>query len=212
MKKIIAITGLKANGKDTVGNYIIKNYHNYEKDSFAGTLKDAVSAIFGWDRKMLAGDTPYDRELRETKDEFWSEKLGYDITPRIAMQKIGTDTLRDHFDKNIWIYSLEHKLLTSDKNIIITDCRFQNEIDALRKLNALFIRVERDPLPEWFRDVEDLNSKGYQTDAIAELIPVVKQVHPSEWHWIGYDKPNYILKVNGDFDYLYNQIRQIKEL
>lgn len=212
MKKIIAITGLKGSGKDSTADYIVKNYANYEKDSFAATVKDSVSAIFGWDRKMLAGETPYDRELREKKDEFWSEKLGYDVTPRIAMQKIGTDTLRNHFDKNIWIYSLEHRLLNSDKNIIITDCRFKNEIDALKKHNALFIRVERNPLPTWFRDVEKLNLDGYQSDAVAELVPEIKQIHSSEWDWIGYDKPDYILNVNGDFEYLYNQIRQIKEL
>ena len=34
MKKIIAITGLKGSGKDTTADYIIKNYENWEKDSF----------------------------------------------------------------------------------------------------------------------------------------------------------------------------------
>ena len=101
MKKIIAITGLKGSGKDTTADYIIKNYDNWEKDSFAGTLKDATSAIFGWDRKMLAGETPEDREIRETRDDYWSEKLGFEVTPRIVLQKLGTDCLRSHFHQNI---------------------------------------------------------------------------------------------------------------
>lgn len=216
MKKIIAVTGLKGSGKDTTANYIIKNYDNWEKDSFAGTLKDAISAIFGWNRKMLAGETPEDRIIREKPDEFWSNKLGYEATPRNIMQKIGTDVLRNNFDKNIWIYSLEHKITNTDKNIIITDCRFKNEIDALRNLGAIIIRLERDPLPNWFKKVEEIgklyyNGAHFLVDPYQQ-IDELQNIHQSEWDWIGYDNPDYILKVNGDFTYLYNQIKDIKEI
>lgn len=214
MRKIIALTGLKGSGKDTTADYIIQNYPNWEKDSFAGTLKDAVSAIFGWDRKMLAGETVQDRAWREEPDDYWSSRLGYDVTPRSILQKFGTNILRDHFSKNIWIYSLEHKLMNTDKNVIITDCRFKNEVDALKDLGALFIRLERDPLPSWFRECETIG-QSYLPGGIDDLyknVEGLKDIHSSEWDWIGYDDPNYILKVNGDFDYLYNQIRQIKEL
>ena len=216
MKKIIAVTGLKGSGKDTTADYIIKNYDNWEKDSFAGTLKDAISAIFGWNRKMLAGETPEDRIIREKPDEFWSNKLGYEATPRNIMQKIGTDVLRNNFDKNIWIYSLEHKIANTNKNIIITDCRFKNEIDALRNLGAIIIRLERDPLPNWFKKVEEIgklyyNGAHFLVDPYQQ-IDELQNIHQSEWDWIGYDNPDYILKVNGDFTYLYNQIKDIKEI
>ena len=216
MKKLIAITALRGSGKDTTADYIIKNYPNWEKDSFAGTLKDAVSAIFGLDRKMLAGETAEDRAIREKPDEYWSEKLGYEVTPRMLLQKIGTDILRDCFDKNIWINSLEHKLMNTDKNAIITDCRFKNEIDALKELGAIFIRIERDPLPKWFRECEKAGKKESNCQFFIDYqhmdIKGLKTVHQSEWDWIGYDDPKYILKNNGTFEDLYTQIRQIKEL
>ena len=221
MKKIIAICGLKGSGKDTIADYIIQNYDNWEKHSFAGTVKDIVSSIFGWDRKMLAGETPEDRETREEVDHYWSKKLKYAVTPRLMLQKIGTDILRDHFDKNIWIYSLEHKLMNSDKNVIVTDCRFKNEIEALKGLKAIFIRVERNPLPDWFRQCERLGKECLDNpfDPFLEndekyhvLVEETQYIHKSEWDWIGYDRPNYILKNDGTFEDLYKQIRDVKEL
>ena len=211
MRKIIAITGLKGSGKDTTADYIINNYPNWEKDSFAGSLKDAVSVIFGWNRKMLAGETVENRALRETKDEFWSNKLGYEVTPRKILQLFGTECVRNNFHKDIWVYSLEHKIHNTNKNIIITDCRFKNEIDMLKKLGATIVRVQRPPLPEWFKKVEELNTKGYNSAGIINLVPELKDVHISEYDWIGYDNPNYILDVNGEFDYLYKQIDKMME-
>ena len=217
MRKIIAICGLKGSGKDTTADYIIKNYPNWEKDSFAGTLKDAVSVIFGWDRKMLAGETPEDRELRETKDEYWSEKLGYDVSPRKILQLFGTECIRNHFHKDIWVNSLEKKVKNTDKNIIITDCRFKNELDMLRKLGAIVIRVQRPPLPDWFEKVEEIGKLYYNGARFLvdpyQQIDELQNIHQSEWDWIGYDNPDYILDVNGDFEYLYNQIdKMMKEI
>lgn len=212
MKKIITLTGCAGSGKDTTANYIIKNYDNWEKDSFAGTLKDAVSVIFGWDRKMLAGETPKDREIRESKDEYWSEKLGYDVTPRNVLQKIGTDCLRCNFHKNIWVDSLEKKIKDTDKNIIITDCRFKNEIEMLKNLGATFIRITKDTLPEWFEKVAELNKKGCNMSVIFNLVPEVKNIHISELDWIGVDNPDFIINAkSGDFEGIYKQIDDIME-
>lgn len=216
MRKIIAITGLKGSGKDTTADYIIKQYPNWEKDSFAGTLKDAVSVIFGWDRKMLAGETPEDREIRETRDEYWSEKFGYEITPRIILQQLGTDCLRNHFHKNIWVDSLERKIRNTDKNIIITDCRFKNELDMLRSLGATIVRVERDTLPEWFIKCEEIGKLYYEGTRFLvdpyQQMNELHNIHQSEWDWIGYDKPDFIFHaLSGDFEHLYNQIDKMME-
>ena len=212
MNKLIALTGLKGSGKDTTADYIIKNYYNWEKDSFAGTLKDAVSAIFGWDRKMLAGETVGDRNEREQVDEYWSKKLGYDVTPRNMLQRFGTDILRCNLHKAIWVDSLERKIVNSSKNIIITDCRFKNELDMIREIGGTVIRIERNPLPEWFKKVAELNLKGCNMPVIFNLVPEVANIHISELDWIGYDKPDFIFHaLSGDFNHLYNQINKMME-
>lgn len=211
-RKVLVLVGLKGSGKDTVADRIIANYPNWEKDSFAGTLKDAVSAIFGWDRKMLAGETPEDRVIRETKDEYWSEKFGYDITPRKMLQIFGTEVLRNHLHKDIWVDSLRRKITQSEKNIIITDCRFKNEIDMLRDKGATIIRVERPPLPSWFEQCERIGRKYLNNECPLYIpIPELADVHQSEWDWIGYDNPDYIIINDGSFEDLYKRIDKIME-
>jgi len=51
---IIGICGFIGCGKDTVADHLT-NEHGFRRESFAGTLKDAVSVVFGWDREMLEG-------------------------------------------------------------------------------------------------------------------------------------------------------------
>ena len=82
MARIISISGLIGSGKDTIAEYLINN-HGFKKDSFAATLKDAVAAMFGWDRAMLEGATPETRALREQVDQWWANRLGIPhLTPR----------------------------------------------------------------------------------------------------------------------------------
>ena len=134
MKKIIGITGSAGSGKDTIGDILVNNLPNWEKVSFANHLKDVTSLLFGFDRKMLAGETPEDRAIREQPDKFWSEKMGKDFTPRFALQYLGTNLLRNQLHQNIWVDCLERKIMESDKNIVITDVRFPNEIDMIRNV------------------------------------------------------------------------------
>lgn len=195
--KIIGITGLASSGKDTIGDILVNNLPNWEKMSFASHLKDVVSLLFGMDRKMLSGETPEDRIIREQPDEFWSKKIGKEFTPRNALQIIGTNLLRNNFHQNIWIDCLERKILKSNKNIIITDVRFKNEIDMIRNNGGEIWRVERGELPKWFRKVELFNkdTSDLKYD-IPYYVPEILNIHESEWRWIGYDNPKHILKNN----------------
>ena len=59
---LIGIVGLIGSGKDTVAERLVQK-HGYIKDSFAKSLKDAVAAMFNWNREMLEGDTKSSRHL-----------------------------------------------------------------------------------------------------------------------------------------------------
>lgn len=151
MGKIVAITGSAGSGKDSLANIVINNSkEKWVKLSFASHLKDVVALLFGFDRAMLEGDTPEHRALREQPDKFWSKKMGKDFTPRQALQKIGTDLLRNQLYQNIWVDSLEQKLKNIDCNVLITDCRFKNEIEMLKNLNATFVRMEFEEKPDYW--------------------------------------------------------------
>ena len=174
---IIVCCGLANAGKDQVAKRLISK-HNFIKISFASILKDVISVLFNWDRSKLEGDTEDGREWRETVDDWWSKKLNIPkFTPRWAMQNIGTDLFRKHFNTNIWIYALEKKLEDlKDKNIVITDCRFENEYNFLKNINyckVFFFYVERYPPPIWFKLINK--------DTIG-ILPF--ELHISEWEWI----------------------------
>ena len=205
---IIGICGLIGAGKDTIADYLV-NIHEFRRDSFAATLKDAVSAIFGWDRDLLEGRTKSSREWREQRDEWWSERLGREITPRWILQYWGTEVCRKGFHDDIWIASLEHKLLNTKDDVVISDCRFPNEIQAIKRAGGKVIRVVRGPDPAWYEDAKTVNA-GPQNMlwATSKLRLESYNIHSSETSWIGTDFDR-VLDNNSTMDYLYSQVNDL---
>ena len=130
---IIGVCGFIGSGKDTVADYLV-NFHEFRRESFASTLKDAVASVFGWDRTMLEGRTAQAREWREQVDPWWAARLDMPtLTPRWVLQYWGTEVCRKSFHDDIWIASLENKLRNSQDHVVISDCRFPNEIGSRRQ-------------------------------------------------------------------------------
>ena len=92
MPSIIGITGTVGSGKDTIADYL-QNIHQFRRESFAHTLKDAVAAVFGWDRELLEGRTRESREWREQVDPWWTARLNIPVTPRLVLQVWGTEEI-----------------------------------------------------------------------------------------------------------------------
>ena len=160
-----------------------KNQSNFEIKKFADKLKDIVCLLIGCTREQLE-----DREFKEKElGEEWNcyifnngkkeeLTLNYNIaktlssdnriisrilTPRLLLQIIGTECIRDKVHPNAWVNALmsEYKYLGS-KNIenqevitvnirkdypnwIITDMRFPNELEAVKSRGGITIRVNR---------------------------------------------------------------------
>ena len=205
---IIGICGFIGSGKDTVADYLV-NFHEFRRESFANTLKDAVAAVFGWDRIMLEGRTKEAREWREQPDQWWSERLGQQITPRWILQYWGTEVCRAGFHDDIWIASVENKLRKSSDNIVISDCRFPNEISSITDAGGIVVRVVRGPEPEWYQDAVNFN-EGDRNMSWATSRSKLERlgIHASETAWVGSDF-DHILDNNGSIDDLYKQIKNL---
>lgn len=174
---IIGICGLQSSGKDTIGDYLINNY-GFKKISFAEVLKDIISILFSWDRKKIEGITIEDRLWREQPDIWWSKELNiHNFSPRYALQFIGTELFRKYFNNDIWVIILKKRILEHSHytNIVITDCRFSNEINMIRDCGAKIIHVYRS-LPIWFID--------YKLDKINTNDLKEMNIHVSEYSWI----------------------------
>jgi hypothetical protein len=201
---IIGICGFIGSGKDTVADFLV-NFHEFRRESFASTLKDSVAAVFGWDRTLLEGRTAEAREWREQVDPWWAERLDMPtLTPRWVLQYWGTEVARKSFHDDIWIASLENKLRNSKDNIVISDCRFPNEIEAIKKANGVIVWVQRGALPEWYDDAVSAN----QGNNIGINAMKLRKIHASEWAWLG-NEFDHVIDNNGTIDDLFKQAQSL---
>ena len=208
---IIGIVGFQGAGKDTIADYL-QNIHQFRRESFAHALKDAVAQVFGWDRELLEGRTKESRAWREQVDAWWADRLGMsNLTPRYVLQVWGTEVARRSFHDDIWIAALENKLRKTTDDVVISDCRFPNEIKSIKRAGGIVIRVVRGPEPEWYALAEKVNRGPTRNTewALSKTRLEGYKIHASETAWVG-TRFDAVIDNNADgLDNLYSQIKDL---
>lgn len=210
MPKIVGITGFIGSGKDTAADYLCEK-HDFRRMSFAGALKDAVAIVFDWDREMLEGTTAEGRAWREGVDPWWADRLNIPhLTPRWILQQWGTEVCRLGFHNDIWVASVENQLRKTSHNIVITDCRFPNEIKSIKQAGGITVRVERGKKPSWYQDALILNQMYKNTEQYNLLKERLEKsgAHASEYSSVGIEY-DYIISNNSTVEDLHKQIESI---
>lgn len=204
MKNVIGVCGFIGCGKGTVGDILVSEY-GYKKLSFADRLKDSAAVMFNWPRDLLEGDTKESRDWREQPDPFWSTELGYEMTPRLALQLLGTDCMRKGFDNDIWVLTVKRHIMDNpNTKFVIPDVRFPNERSVIQSLNGEVWQVRRGEQPQWI-DAAISDNENNITDKMKEY-----NVHESEWRWIAPDAEfNQIINNSGTLEDLHNIIKQL---
>lgn len=130
--------------------YASRNIWPYVKlYSFAEYLKEMCINLFGLDRECVYGTN--DQKNKETKIK-WStlktiskknyQKNGY-VTHREFLEFFGTDVCRS-INPSCWSgATLEQIKTESPAYTIITDCRFEDEVDAINKAGGHVIRLNK---------------------------------------------------------------------
>lgn len=216
---IISLSGFAGSGKDTVAQYLVEEY-GFTKVSFGAAVKDVVASVFQWDRALLEGDTQESRDWREQVDPWWSQELGMpDLTPRKALQYVGTNLFREHMHKDIWTLAMKRKLekyAKQDQSIVISDARFINELDLLHSMGGILAQVRRSPEPLWAKDalryMEAIHCGNpkiiHQITAELEQDPhsmLNLNIHRSEWEWLNATRFIHIDNMGSCYD-LYRQV------
>lgn len=181
---LIGLCGFIGSGKDTVAKCLEKRY-SFTRLAFAGPLKDIVANVFGWDREMIEGNTPASRLWREVPDEWWSSRLSQEITPRKMLQIVGTDMFRDKLSPKIWTSIIERQIRNAppSQSIVVTDCRFEEEVQLIRQLGGTVVYVHRKD-PEWkplWDEYISLLENDHKEEAQVLYEEIRKKVHPSEF-------------------------------
>ena len=178
---IVGLLGFIGSGKGTAGD-ILKDM-GFTPVSFAKGVKDVAAEMFGWPRHLLEGDTQQSREWREQLDQFWSKEFGKDFTPRLALQLMGTEVGRDVFHKDFWVIKLKNYMQSNpNQSYVITDVRFQNEIQFVHSMNGILVEVQRGVTPHWYEIASKANRGDYKAE---EFMLKQSGIHESEWRWIG---------------------------
>jgi hypothetical protein len=111
------------------------------------------------------------------------------------------------------VASVENKLRTSTDSIVITDCRFANEVAAIKNAGGITIRVERGPNPEWYTHAINFN-KGENSNyswAVGRHHLEKLGIHASEYSSVGLEYDN-IIANDGTIDDLHKKIESIINL
>jgi len=210
---IIGLIGFMGSGKGTVGDYL-KGLGFYS-DSFARPLKDCVSIIFNWDRSLLEGDNKESREWRETPDPYWSRVFVKPFTPRMALQQFGTEACREGLNLNIWCESLGSRIRGYD-DVVITDVRFINEVEYVKSIGGLIVRVKRGDDPYWFEELSDLTWSNVRSNFMNQFnIHLLRSnfmnqfnIHSSEWDWVG-SEVDCVIENSGTLTDLYEKVNDL---
>jgi hypothetical protein len=157
--RLIALAAKKRAGKDTFAS-LLQKYHPYEKLAFADSV---------WEF-MLAFDPYVDLQKGwrltqvvrfHTRDE---AKMLYPEIRRL-LQMVGTDAVRHMIDNNTWVDMMEAKIRNSPNPVVISDLRFPNEADLVKRLGGLVVKIERAATDE-----------SYGSDHVSEsYIDVIKE-------------------------------------
>lgn len=137
---IIGLAGAARSGKDTVAG-IMREHHGFSHVAFADPLRNFLEAQ---DPFVKHNKVPvYTRLSNVLRKYGWQ---GYKSSPysddvRALIQRTGTEAGRDKVDKNIWINATIMNMPKGD--VVVSDCRFPDEVHILRAGQAKIIRIIR---------------------------------------------------------------------
>ena len=161
---IIAISGKKTSGKDTVGKIIQELCLGHSSEEVVQSFNNG----FGITEQRQDSNWKIKKFADKLKD-IVTPSIKYSnlpirkLTPRLLLQLLGTECGRNIIHPNIWVNALFSKYNNTwraldiidmsnnsvkrvseipESNWIITDMRFPNEVEAVAVRNGLLFRVE----------------------------------------------------------------------
>lgn len=168
---LVAIAGPAGVGKSTVAQALCELGRSsklppFNRHRFAGPLKDMLLA-FGLTREQVDGSE------KETPCDLLCDK-----TPREAMQRLGTEYGRGMLGEDVWVRAAMRRVeqdLLGGYAVVIDDCRFNNEAQAIHELGGIVVQLTR-------KGVESTSSHASEAGIRGSLIdfPISNDLTPED--------------------------------
>lgn len=129
--QVVAFSGYARAGKDTAAEPLIRR--GWERVSFADALKAVLYDL----NPLVAGDTA----VSEWVDHGGWEWSKGNVPVRDLLQRLGV-AVREHVDPDAWVNAALRQVKPGGR-YVITDLRFPNEYDAVKRLGGKVYRIER---------------------------------------------------------------------
>ena len=149
LPRLIGITGKAGVGKDTLADYLVRQF-GYTKYSMAAPLKKLLNDCFGWTDAMWR-----DREWKE-RAALQGSVDGYhtQYSPRLLAQWLGTEVGRCIGGEDVWVNMMEREWRALNEpntetfgelpRMVVPDVRFDNEARRIHLLGGVVLRIVRD--------------------------------------------------------------------
>lgn len=144
MCTIIAFAGRKQSGKTSSCEFVQNIYTQVVRKNsaiynFADPLKQMCIQILGLTHDQCYGSDDHKNELVNC---LWPESRKQ-MTAREVMQYVGTDVFRK-IQHNVWADATIRRIKDESLPLaLIADCRFPNEVEAIKKVGGLVIKLNR---------------------------------------------------------------------
>ena len=160
---IIGLCGLAGSGKDTAADSLV--LRGFVKLAFADIMKRFCKEVFDFTDDQLWGPSASRNapDARYPRKPHGSDKNVENLTPRYALQTLGTEWGRDcfpavwvdyairkakeldgaegvHYDAKLGIFKCARPPI---EGVAISDVRFWNEVEAIQKAGGKVVRIKR---------------------------------------------------------------------
>ncbi|MCW2725871.1 MAG: hypothetical protein JWN35_2792 [Frankiales bacterium] len=143
---LIGLIGLKRSGKDTYAARLVAE-HGFTRLALADPMRDAALALDPIVNVYDAGDE-WGGIFTERLSEVVA-RVGWDRAKeeypevRRTLERLGTEVGRDIFGEDSWLGITDAKVSATPGPVVITDVRFPNEYEWIKRRGGVLVRVIR---------------------------------------------------------------------
>jgi hypothetical protein len=163
---LVGLAGYAGAGKDEAAKALYAD--GFVRAAFADAIRAtlyAVNPLVRLDRTEEIAD-PYYAPLAELVDAYGWSSVKRQTMVRQLLQRVGTEAGRGVLGDHVWVDAVLR--VPPGPRVVLTDCRFPEEADAIRSRGGIVIRIERPGVGPINSHASELALDDYEFDTVIQ--------------------------------------------